>query len=902
MRRFLQKLRHMAGRGERLRRLEAEIQTHLDLMTDEGVRQGLSPVEARRRAHLAFGNVLATREKTEEALGWPALESLGHDLRIAARSLLRRPAFSGGLVLILSLGIGVTAAIFSLVRGVLWEPLPVPRPAELHLAVDASGEPSLLSAPTIRRLEMDTALQGSVIAYSYLTSLAARIANAPAERLDAQFVSDRFFHAFQLAAARGRLLSPGDDETGAPRSVAVASWAWWKQKLGGDPGAVGRVIHLNGQPVTIVGIAPAAFTGPSLGSDADLWLPTGLQGFLHTRPSAMTVSDGEPPGLEHWMSDDRVAWLHAMVRLPAAAVSAQGALEAAWQPQLSTVLGLIGDPVVHARIRQNAPRWTPSPQGYSDTRREFRSVGLTLSLLVAAVVVATVANTSTLLLLRLLSRGREIGVRLALGAGRWRLARGFLMEGVLLSLVGAAAGLLLGVWLTPLLAGWLVPNAADGLPGVDGPLVVALAGLAVLLGLLLGAAPAWLCAHLAPQAILQQRTGGPGGSLRLGRALIVLQLALSVLLVSVAAALALDVQRVLRTDPGYARESVLSTSFDLTAAGIAPENQPAVLAHLRQAAESLPQVRGVGFAANGVLSGSRSNSGVYFRGEGVRQPTGHVQHEGIDEQYFDAMGMTLLRGRHFAANDTAGRPPVAIISQRLARQVFGDADPLGRRFGFDETADAAEDFEIIGVAGDARINTVREAPAALFYTSLAQRNTEAHCLVVRLAGNAAAAREQLRKTITAAEPGVMFTRWMTLDERARQWLRNDLATVRLTAGFGLLAMLLAGIGVFAALGYLVSHRSREIAVRLAIGADPARVWRGIVREALVLGLVGATLGFVLAAALPHWLSSWLMTGLRIDWTAIALATLAGVAAAVLGGLVPARHAAKVDPLALLRSQ
>jgi hypothetical protein len=347
---------------------------------------------------------------------------------------------------------------------------------------------------------------------------------------------------------------------------------------------------------------------------------------------------------------------------------------------------------------------------------------------------------------------------------------------------------------------------------------------------------------------------------------------------------------------------VLTVRFDLDFAGIEEARQPAVLERLRAAARELPQVRSVGFAASGALSDSRSSSRIYFRGEGVQQPGDSTQHESSDPEYFEVMGIPLLQGRGFAATDTAKSPRVAVLGQRLARAAFGEADPIGRRFGFGPVADAEEDWEIVGVVADARVNAVHEEPPAMFYTPLTQWELPPAYLAVRVAGDAAVVRKALAAKVTAAEPTLLFNRWLTLQERIERGVHDDMVAMRLTAGFGLLATLLAGIGVFGALGYLVSTRSRDIAVRLAVGADPGRVWRGVVGEALWLGLLGAAGGSLLTVLLPLWLGAWLMADLRLDWLAVSGAVAVGLLAALLGGLLPARRAARIDPLALLRAE
>lgn len=894
-------LRNLFRRGERIRVLEEEMRAHLEMLYEENVRHGLPPAEARRRAHLAFGSVLAAREESTGAMSWARWECWWLDAGIALRSLARRPAFALSLMAILALGLGATTAVFSLVRGVLWNRLPVGQPEELHLVAEESGRPFRVSAPTVRRLEADPELAGRVAAYSSGERVALRLAGEAAEPLQVQFVRGGYFGALQLRPALGRMLTPADDEPGRPRAVAVVTEAWWRRRLGGDPGALGRSLLINGVTVTVIGVAPEGFGGLALGTKIEMWLPAGLHAILRVQPSASISTRDTDPALADWIRDDRVSWLFVMLRLPPGRAGAEGRLEAAWRPQQETWRGTLDDPDERAAVARRQPHLVPSPQGYSRTRNEFRRVGLTLSLLVGAVVLVTLANTSTLLLLRMLARSRELGVRLALGASRWRLARAALMEGGILSLAGAIAGCGLGLALTPVLGAWLVPGAEEALPGPDGVLLATLAGLALALGLALGAAPAWLAAHLSPQTVLLQRPGGGHGPLRLGRALIVVQLALSVVLVAVAGSLALDLRRILRRDPGFARTTVVSTFFDPTAADIPPERVPAMMERLRQAAGALPQVRTVAFAAGGALSGNRWLSATYFRDATISSVDRSLQREAVDAAYFDAMGMTLLRGRAFTPDDRANSPHVAIVSQSLARAVFGDTDPLHRRLGFD-VHPGTDDMEIVGVVADARTNGVREEAPQLLYTPLTQLGSQPGCLVIRVEGPAEAWLPALQRTVTAAEAGLLFTRWLTLEQRSRRWVQEDFAATRLTAGFGVLATLLAVTGVLGTLGYLVATRSREIAVRLALGAAPARVRGEIVGEALRLGLAGAGLGLALALLLPRWLDSWLMVGIATDWRALLLAVAMGLGAAAAGGLLPAHRAARVNPLALLRAE
>ncbi|MFT3830140.1 MAG: ABC transporter permease [Opitutaceae bacterium] len=900
--RLLRKLGNLIGRRARLRRLEEEMRTHFEMMIEEGERSGLSPAEARRRTQLAFGNTLALREETEDALGWPVLEAFWQDLRLAWRSLVRRPAFTLSIVAILALGIGATGAIATLVRGVYFAPLPVPHPEEIHLVAQAPDHrPKLLSAPTVRRLAEDPAFRGGIAGYSDVTGAALISDDKPAEALAVQFVTGDFFRALGVAPELGRMLDAADDSTAESNSVAVLSWSLWQRRFGGAADVVGRVLRLNGVPVTVVGVAPKQWRGVALGDEVDFWMPLGLVPPLRLAPSHWSISEDGPIPPAEWGRDDRVSWLNVLLRLPPGArVAAEGALAAAWRPHLSRIEAALDDPEERANYGKRVPRIVPAPQGYSWLRDSFRRASFTLSLLVGAVVLVTTANSATLLLLRMLTRTRELGVRLALGAGRMRLACGALLEGVLLAFGGVSLGAVLAGWLTPQLAHWLVPAVEDEI-GVDRGLLVLLGAVALATGLVLGVVPAWVGARLDPQAALQRSWGGARGSLRVGRVLVVCQLGLSVVLIALAGALALDLRRTLQASYGFAREAVLTTRVDLATAGIGSERQTAVLERLRAAALELPQVQSVGFAAGGPLSGSQSRSRIYFRGAGAQAFTEGTQHESVDPDYFATIGTPLLRGRSFLTTDTAARPRVAVLSQSLARAAFGEADPIGRRFGFGPEADA-EDWEIVGVMADARVNSVHEPAPALFYTPLAQWRNEARYLAVRIAGDPMLVRKALATKIATAEPTLLFSDWLTLEERIERGVRNDVATARLTAGFGLLATVLAGIGVFGALGYLVTTRSHAIAVRLAIGAEPGVVWRGVVREALQLGVLGAGIGGAVAWLLPHWLGSWMLAELRLDWFAVGCAVVVGVLAAVLGGLRPARRAARIDPLVLLKSE
>lgn len=879
---------------------DAEMRFHLEQLEEDLRGRGMSPAEARLAARREFGNATRAREDLRERAGFPLVDEFFRDLRHAWRGLRRRPMLACGVVLVLCIGLGGAGTLASLTRAVLFAPLPVPEADELHLVVAPErAEPERLSYQSVRRL--DTLLEGgSAAGYSGNGSFNVRREGQPLQRARGQLVTGNFFGLLGLEPLAGRLLTPADDAPGAP-AVAVASHAWALQAFGTAQAAIGQEVWVNQQLVAIVGVLPARFQAITFGQHSDLWLPASLQKPVHYAGNAWIFSNDDRPNDPDWTREERVKWMTALLRLPPRArPSAAAALEEAVKPQREQFILAVQDPAEREAIAHERLAVVQAPGGFSPVRTAFRPLSMLLAGLVATVLVVACANVSGLLLVRTLSRHRELGVRLALGSGRWRIARLGIAESLILCAGGALAGWILSLLLFPGLSHLLMAgrDLHDGLlePGQ----LAIMGGLTLLCAAMCGVGPALLIARMEPLGALAGHGGLQGAAGRLGRWLVTAQLALAVLLVAVAATLGTEIARTIAADPGYARETVLSTDFDPRAGGYDRAGNAALVERLDGALRAVPGVVDVGFAFSGILNGSVSTSAVTFRDPLARIHAEHIQGEVVRPGYFAVTGMALLAGRDLSPDDRADSPNVAVINAALARRVFGDRDPIGQRFGFDTTP-TESDFTIVGVVADAKVNSVRGPAPAVFYRCAAQSpDADLRFIAVRVAGSPDAARQAARAALARSEPGLLFSTWRTLQERIVDDLGPSRAATRIATSFATIAIILASAGVAASLGYLVALRQRELALRIALGADPAQIRRGVLRDALKLGAAGAAIGLALAWSLPLIPAVASRLPASPDLFVGTVAAAVGLCATVAAGWAPARRAARADLLMLLK--
>jgi len=898
---WMRRLLDWRRRSELRERLDEELAFHLEELEAQYLREGYTRREAKLRARRELGNVTLVREAHREQAGLPWLEEWWRDVGLAVRNLLRRPGYSLTVVGLLAIGLAAALSVYVLTDAMLRRTLSVPRPDELHLIANEEGGPWAFSRFTVDRLRAELP-GGMVIAYGARTSVTIQREAEAAMSATGQLVSGDALSNLELRTVAGRLLTGGDDLIGEASQVAVVSEGWATREYGTAQAAVGQELLVNLVPIQIVGVVPGNFGGFDAVGQVDFYFPTALQLRLGVQGNASIYASGDRPNDPDWNREMRVRWLQVLVRVPPRmdAGSIVPVLLEAEQPVRDDMLSLLQSPTEREKIMRRTFQVSPAPGGFSHQRNAFSSTGTLLISLVASLLILTCANLSGIMLVRTLSRHREMGVRLSLGAGHWRTCRLAVVESLVCGGMGAAVGLLLTLWWVPALASLLVPGAEVRLEVLDGSPLVVMAITAIVCSLACALAPAWWISRLPPWSAGKTTVIGGGYPQRIGRGLVVMQLALAMLLVAASFSLGREIERVLEQDPGFSQTQVLTTRFDSSTAGYESEQLPALHQRLRDAVLGVPGVEQVGLSANGILAGSISSSGVFPRDEGLEDRAGHFQQDVVDMGYLNTVGLRLLKGRWFESTDTENSPPVAVVSEAFARALWGEADVLGRRFGYDYTANE-NDMTVVGIVADADINRARERATEIFFTSSNQVAAALGFLAVRVKGSADEVRPQLREALAGVEPGLVFSSWKSLGERRKDGLRREIASARLANVIAFFAILLATFGVGGTLAHLVTLRQRELAVRVALGAAPGRLMRGVLGEGLRLGIWGVSGGAILlglvALGLP--LFGWLNAS--PGWGVGIAASACGILAAVFGGWLPARRAARVDPQVILRA-
>ena len=866
--------------------VDEEIAFHLDMRADELARRGMPPEAARAQARREFGDVDETRravramdrraERRSRVL--ERLDGARQDLRFAARSLLRTPGFTAAAALTLALGAGATTALFSVVDAVLLRPLPVHEPDRLVSVrvekADGSVE-DVFSWPYVRDWRSAAAPVAEVAATHY--GGLSFSAGGEAEMVTSVDATDNYFRVLGLRPAAGRLFAPGDD---AAAPVVVLSHGFWTRRFGADPGVVGRAVRLNGQPLTVIGVAPPGFAGTLAGVRTDVFVPVGIYPLLN--PGGDLDTRG------------RHGWLVMFARLRAGvSVDRAGA-------------------ALDAVARRVEPEFAddPAPRGARvdaltglPARARGGAVGFMALLSACAGLVLLIAatNVAGMLLARASARRREIAIRLALGAGRGRLARLLLAESLLLFLAGGAAGTLLAVWATSLLRGWSPPVGVPvTIDAAVSPAALAFAlGLSLATGLVFGLAPALAASRPVLVPALKDGAGG-GRRARLRSAFVVGQLAMSMLLLVTAGLFARALQSALSIDPGFRPDGVLVGEVRLAPHGYDEARGAEAFRQLLERVRARPEVRAATLASLVPVAGESERTRVRRAEDAPAEGDGGGVSVGVntvDDDYFRTMEVRLLAGRAFSPADRPGSPPVAVVNETLARRLWPGESPVGRRL-----TSGGRTVEVVGVARDGRYEELREDPLPYVYFPFSQNHQAAMTLHVRHDGAPAAALAAVRAELRAVDPDVPLAGAMPMAARIGVTLVPQRIAAVLVGGFGAAGLLLAAVGMYGVLAYTVSQRTREIGVRMALGAGAGAVLRMVVRQGLLLCALGVAIG--LGAAL---LAARAIRGMLFGLSAADPATFVAVPllvglAALLASWLPARRAARVDPVVALRAE
>ena len=877
-----------------------ELDDYLAHEIEDNLARGMTPDAAARAARLKLGNPAMIREEIYAFNTVTWLESVWQDLRHGMRVLRKSPTFAVVAILTLALGAGANAAIFQLVDAVRFRPLPVERPHELvSLGIDTHGKgrvgrryraPSVFSEPLWREIRVRQVPFDRLFAWGGEQWDVSP--EGESRRVQGLYVSGSFFGALGVRAHAGRLLTEADDRTGCGTPGAVLSHDFWQAQYAGDPGVIGRPITIERQVLDIIGIAPPGFFGVEVGRRFDVAIPLCAEPLVRGAQQAGT---------------DRadVSWLNIMGRLGSGRTLASA--EAHLAAMSPAVFQATMPPSYNPDVARDYAAFTltarSAPTGLSELRTTYATELWVLLAATGLVLLLTCANLANVMLARASARDSEIAVRLAIGGSRGRIVRQVLSESLLIAAFGACTGLLLARWLSGALIAFLsseydplfVPLSPDWR-------VVAFLGLvSVLACLLFGLSPALGATRTDPGKVLHIVARGstdPGRGLALRRSLVVLQIAVSTVLVVGALLFGRSLQKLHAVEPGFDPD-VLVAYVDFHRFAVPADARAETLTTLVDRIRALPGVRHAAEALIAPLSGTDWNGRLFVSGALQNEA---ARFNRVGGEYFRTLGTPLIAGRTFDARDRAGAPMTAVVNVTFAERYFRERTPIGRTFQMEVPAGApSPTYEIVGIVGDTKYLELRERPLPIAYLAMAQDEDVWPYAAVLVKSDLplASMSPALTRTITQVVPGASIS-YDTLGEYIGLWLATDRLMASLSGFFGVLALMIAAIGLYGVMSYTVTSRNVEIGIRMALGAEAGAVLRMVLAESGVLLLVGVAAGLILAGFSMRFTSALLYGLPPIDPASFALAAGVLAAASVIAAWIPARRAAALEPLAILR--
>ena len=864
------------------------------------------------------------------------MHTLVQDLRYGFRMLLKQKGLTAVALLSLALGIGANTALFSIMDAMLLKMLPVKEPERLVLFKSVAPQEFSVGSyngssnkdeqtglinrtsfayQTYQRLREQQGPLSDVFAYGGVGLNV--IADGQADVAGGQAVSGNYYAGLGVQPAVGRLLTDEDDKAGAP-PVAVLSHRYWQKRFGGDAAIIGKQINLNNVPFTVVGVSARGFDGTmGVGTSLDVSIPLALEPQLYADKN------------RSYLSGAGVWWLRIMGRLK------PGVTEAQAQAQLENTF--LQSVLEHRAARQSAakarggnpisdldpkqyPRLVADPGGQGEMyRRKYYAPSLYLLLgVVGLVLLIACANVANLLLSRAAGRQKEIGLRLALGASRWRLIRQLLTESMLLSILGGLLGIIFAIWIKDGLiavSDWGGRGMNTLEPQLDWRVLGFTLGLSLLTGLFFGLAPAWRTTRVDLTPSLKDSGRGSSAVHRslLSRGLVVVQVALSLLLLVGAGLFVRTLLNLQRVDTGFNTQNLLLFEVEPALIGYKDDKLRQIYGQISERIEAVPGVQNVTFSRMALLSQSSHTSSVFLRealsatpdSEGSIAPSGEAWRLVVRENFLQAMGISLLSGRTFGPQDVTTSPKVVVVNQTFADKFFPNQNVIGKRFTYDTTK--PDELEIVGICKDAKYTSQRDDIPPTVYSSYRQERPLANATFeVRTMSDPAAAIASMRSVVREIEPNLPVMNVKSQVEQADETLRMERLFAKLLTLFALLAQQLAAIGLFGVLAYTVSQRTHEIGIRMALGADRASVLKMIVRQGMTLAILGVILGLIGAYVVTRYLESWIglskmLFGVKVSdpLTYSAIAVLLTVVA-LIACYIPARRATKVDPLIALR--
>lgn len=818
------------------------------------------------------------------------------DIRFGMRMLLRSPIFTAVAVLSLALGIGANTAIFSLINAVVLERLPVKNPEQLVLLHWVSGDKfpanslsgsmdmrngqsssTSFSYPTFEQFRERNDVFTDVFAFTELERLNVSI-DGEAELASGQIVSGDYYAGLGVQAILGRTITADDNKASGSEPVAVISYAYWQRRFGRDETVLGKSITLNGTPFTIIGVTPPGFNGTlQVGSSPEITAPLAMQPQIMREKSKLNE-------MNDW-------WIQIMGRLQPGITQAQArsSLDATFQQTIAAARKTFDEARDDARLEV-----VSGSGGLNEERGELSQMLWIMMGVVGLVLAIACANLANLLLARAATRQREIGVRLALGASRLRLIRQLLTESLLLSAMGGGLGLLVVYWSKGLLITLLPTRSTLTLNlNPDFRTLAFTAGVAILTGVLFGLAPALRATRVDVMTTIKDNVGTASrAKSRLSKLLLVAQVALSLLLLISAGLFVRTLRNLERVDLGFNHENVLLFRVDPTLNGYKETRLANLYKQMLERIEAIPGVSSASLSTHPLISNSANIRSL--------DEKTYVYTQEVRSNFLETMEIPLLQGRNLRPQDDENAPKVAVINQTLARLLFPDEDAVGKHFHLGRRI--TTDYEIVGIARDAKHSTVRDEIPPTMYAPYVQslKGLRQMSFEVRTIANPTSMAAAIRHAVQEVDSNIPLFNLKTQSEQVNESLAQERLFARLSSFFGVLALLLASIGLYGLMSYSVARRTHEIGIRMALGAQPGNVRWLVMREMLLMVLIGVAIGLPAAIAATRVVSSMLFGLTATDPWTIAFATLFLVGVSALAGYLPARKASRVDPLVALR--
>ena len=833
------------------------------------------------------------------------------DLRYGLRMLLKRPGFTLIAVLSLALGIGANTAIFSLLDAVMLKSLPVHEPDRLVLFGNAKNigmtndfpdeSTDLFSYPFYRRVEQRNDVFSGVagllsIPWTVHGFVDSNGATGDIEQLQVQLVSGTYFPVLGVNAHLGRVLNDADDQTPGGHPVTVVSHELWSQRLGQDPNAIGKTITIDNIAYTIVGVAPREFFGTTVGVAPDMWV-------------SLAMEKQMPPA--HWngrdSEDQQSLFLIGRLKDGVTAEQATSVVNLLFKQTLEARAGAQPAQFKVDAMQRASVELTPVGRGLSTLREQFSLSLKVLMGVVALVLLIASANVANLLLAQGTARAKEFAVRAAVGAGRMRLVRQLLTESALLAIFGGLIGVALSWWGSRLLL-LMASDGPEALPVDVTPNLRVLGftfAASALCAMVFGTAPALRASRIDANSALKSGKNTAPSSLRnpLGKTFVIAQVALSLLLLVGAGLFVRTLINLQSIPSGFNQENVLLLQVDTSATGLKAEDPklPSLLSEVEQKVKAVPGVQAASFAYFTFNQGFWT-SPAFTREPGLPEGESRtVRNNIVGPEFFTAMGLPLVLGRGFGPQDTVTSQKVSVISESMAKRFFPNGSPLGKRFGI-QGPSSTEQIEVIGVVKDAKYGSLKEQFRPMVFYPHSQSPDVLSNLVVRHSGSASSVVPQIRQTMAQINRNLPIDDVVSLEDHIGRSLVQQKLVARLATFFGLLALLLACIGLYGVMSYGVARRTNEIGIRMALGAHSGSVLWLVMRESLVLVVIGLVVGVLTSLAVTKTAASLLYELQPNDPLTIALATLLLAAVAALAGYLPARRASRVDPMIALRDE